>query len=358
MLPEYIKYYDEILSPEKRKIYRTLYKGFRDYAKEIVLECDNTVITTDDIGKIMHFVYDDTPSFYYIKLSLITTRKISNGYLFFPHYIYTPDEIRTFDRELIEGVQLFSKLYIKPGMSDYEKELVIHDYLVTHLVYDHETLADPDGEEKHPEIYTVLGALLRRKAVCWGMAGAVKFICDYLKIKCIVVTGEGLSKKGSGPHAWNIIQLDGVPYQIDITWDLRDKENICCIYENFNLDDSLISVNHRWDLSIYPRCSSIELNYFRLNGYYVKRLDQVKDYVLERLRKGERYLLFKFVAEIDDIQKIKEEIKKAIHESEIYNTVFWTLCSEVTHNFYIEAREKTEEVKAKLFNCSKGAIET
>lgn len=66
------------------------------------------------------------------------------------------------------------------------------------------------------------GKLINKKAVCEGYAAAFKAFMDELNIPCKLVSGEATSNgdfTGGINHAWNRVEVDGVWYQIDVTWD-------------------------------------------------------------------------------------------------------------------------------------------
>lgn len=92
-----------------------------------------------------------------------------------------------------------------------EKIRVVHDYLVDTIDYDLQA-----GEN----IYNVYGALINKKSVCEGYARSFKYIMDDLNIPCIIACGIGKNKSGDAEsHAWNYVQIDGIWYAIDVTWD-------------------------------------------------------------------------------------------------------------------------------------------
>ena len=57
--------------------------------------------------------------------------------------------------------------------------------------------------------------LINRSSVCQGYALITYKMMKEAGIDCRIVTGEG---KGVS-HAWNIVKLDGLWYNIDCTWD-------------------------------------------------------------------------------------------------------------------------------------------
>lgn len=51
--------------------------------------------------------------------------------------------------------------------------------------------------------------------VCEGYARAFKTLCDRERIPCVLVDGLG----NGGPHMWNNVEVGGVWYAVDVTWD-------------------------------------------------------------------------------------------------------------------------------------------
>ena len=185
------------------------------------------------------------------------------------HAPMTEEQIRDFDQRLLQGLKKFRREYIREEMSDFEKEVAIHDYLINTVTYDTESIEDYNLEKKHKEIYNTLGPLLRKKAVCWGIACAFKLICDFCRIKCFVVVGNLRSENDGEGHAWNIVRLQDENYHVDVTWDLRTSDTISFAYDYLNLNDHLIKLDHFWDDIVYPSCNSLEYNYHHRYKLYV-----------------------------------------------------------------------------------------
>ena len=96
--------------------------------------------------------------------------------------------------------------------TDYENIKLVHDYLIESIEYD-QTISMPN-------IYNVYGALVNKKCVCEGYAKAFKYIMDGLNIPCTIVSGLATNSQGTTEnHAWNYVQINGVWYAIDCTWD-------------------------------------------------------------------------------------------------------------------------------------------
>ncbi len=335
MLEEYVKFYYMVLNDKEKEIYMTFYNAFKKREKSIKINANPKVFTIDDIIKIMKYVYNDTPAFYYLDLYCCEYYILPDGYIYKQEYLYTEEQIAKFDAMLESVLITFKNNYIKKGMSDYDKELVIHDYLVRTIKYDKKE-ADEDRVIAD-EAYNVLGALIKREAVCWGIACAFKLLCDYCKVKCFVAIGKSVPSNGDSGHAWNIVRIEDKEYHVDVTWDLKDKKDISFCYDYFNLDDFLIKFDHTWDSKLYPKCCSIEHNYYYRHKLFVKELSDIKDFVKEKLKQKETYIAFKFAGDMPSSEKIDREITKGFLMALAFKS-YACLISEKTHNIYIEIR--------------------
>lgn len=72
--------------------------------------------------------------------------------------------------------------------------------------------------------------------------------------------------KESTLHAWNIVNIDGEPYQLDVTWDIgatcQRKNTIDYTY--FNLTDVMMARDHKADCKL-PECKATKANYYVRN---------------------------------------------------------------------------------------------
>lgn len=128
--------------------------------------------------------------------------------------------------------------YVSDDMSDYEKALAVHDYIILNCEYDEENF---NANMVPGESHSAYGALVKKIAVCDGYAKAYQYIMAVeLGIPCQVVTS---SKMG---HAWSLIQIGGKWYHADLTWDDPVYDCIGRVYHQyFLLSDSEISdVDH------------------------------------------------------------------------------------------------------------------
>ena len=101
-------------------------------------------------------------------------------------------------------------------MSDYEKELAVHDYMIVNCTYDHGALAVISRPSEHSD--DPYGALINGSAICSGYSTAFKLFMDMLGIPCETVYYLD-PKNSSHDHAWNIVEINGAKLYVDVTWD-------------------------------------------------------------------------------------------------------------------------------------------
>lgn len=80
---------------------------------------------------------------------------------------------------------------------------------------------DQQSEEEDKINGTMIGPLLYGTGVCSGDAWALKNVLMCLGIECRYIGAPNVNPKEFG-HAWNQVKLDGIWYNIDLTWD-RDR---------------------------------------------------------------------------------------------------------------------------------------
>lgn len=184
------------------------------------------------------------------------------------------------------------------SMSDYEKELVVHDYIINNTAY-------KDGENKH----NLIGALIDGKAVCQGYALAFQYVMRRAGVQCITVTGEFKNQS----HMWNMIRLDGEFYHIDVTADdpiVNSGENIE-IFDYFNLTDKEIKINHKLNTTEFtpPAATAVKYEFFKTTGQVYSKfsVDAFAKSIAYAYNHGYKYAYMRY--ENDDISKVMSFIK-------------------------------------------------
>ena len=91
---------------------------------------------------------------------------------------------------------------------DIAKEEYICKKIADHVEYGDPSSVIPNSTSELSQ--TIGGSLYRKKAVCKGYTSAMVYFCNAAGIECFTAYSEG--------HAWNIIKLDGIWYESDVTW--------------------------------------------------------------------------------------------------------------------------------------------
>ena len=97
--------------------------------------------------------------------------------------------------------------------TEYEKVKAIYDYIASHVVYDWDNLEDDSYKLKH----TAYAALVNGTSVCQGYATLFYRMCLTAGLDARVITGS--DTPGYSDHAWNIVRIGNLYYNIDVTWD-------------------------------------------------------------------------------------------------------------------------------------------
>ncbi len=157
-------------------------------------------------------------------------------------------------------------LMLDAGMSDYQRELIIHDALVARCDY-------LDGSDHAHNAY---GALVEGKAVCEGYSEAFAWLLRQAGIPCIIVSGTA----GGENHAWNAVSIGGQWYYADATWDdpvSQDPQAEGPIFHAyFNLTRQQMDEDHQAeDTGIaLPEATATTYNYHVYNGLVADRFDE------------------------------------------------------------------------------------
>ena len=98
------------------------------------------------------------------------------------------------------------------GINAVDGDLAKEEYIISKLS-DHAEYGDPaapiPGQDLSYMSQTIASALYYKKTVCAGYAAAMVYFCNAAGIDCIMAV--------SNDHAWNIVKLDGVWYEVDVT---------------------------------------------------------------------------------------------------------------------------------------------
>lgn len=177
--------------------------------------------------------------------------------------------------EIYEAYTEFYDECISEPMSDFDKEIAVHDYIVKNCVY-----GFPETES---DAYDAYGVLVSGKAVCDGYAEAFFLLMTCLGVDCDIVVGIADEEL----HAWNQVELDGEWYNVDLTWNdsIPDMGNLVK-HTYVNVDDSVLALSHTWETEFYHTCESTVYNYYVKTFAAFDDYDSFKTGIIKQISRG------------------------------------------------------------------------
>lgn len=108
----------------------------------------------------------------------------------------------------------YNESLIDPNWNEFEKAMFLYNALVVDMdyAYGYENIQSVGTTERS------LNGILYGKLVCAGFAQVYKEMLDRIGIKNYYQNQKDV-------HAFNIIEVDGKKYGVDVTWDNNDKKN-------------------------------------------------------------------------------------------------------------------------------------
>lgn len=281
-------FYYKSLGSAQKVTYDTVLNGLKAMQQSIPIKSSN------GIAELVENMTYDYPELFYIDKKFNVTSGLRRTDLN-PKYIYNKSQVAAFRRQLESVTNEITEELINEHQSEYDKALVLHDYLKKNIQYDYPALESMSRNGKgFEDSYTVVGALVKQKCVCAGFSLAMKMLCDKIGLECHIVSGIGNSSIYHGSHAWNLVRINGYYHHVDVTWDnqFSDDMNIPN-YGYFGLDDETISKDHTWNRKIYPACPDSPYNYFKINQSLMDSQVQLQKYIYEHMLNEESLIMFK-----------------------------------------------------------------
>lgn len=127
--------------------------------------------------------------------------------------------ISDYQRRVRELQTEIDKLVAKmEGMTEFEKALYVHDYIVLNSEYDYD-LRDylkANGNlsaEIYNEKYSEYSILVNGTGICGSYALAYRAVLNAAGMECLYISSDQMN------HAWNLVKVDGNWYHVDCCWD-------------------------------------------------------------------------------------------------------------------------------------------
>ncbi len=285
------RYYFSRLNDEQKIVYEAVLSGVKQYDSEIHV----MNLSGDEMSGVFNAVLFDNPMLFYVS-GLDRFRSSSGeGCSIEPKYTFP----KQFAIENTAAVNQYLRVFdsIK-NKSDEDKEAYVHDYCLDNFTYD---FAYDFSFTNYS--FSVLGPVLKQKAVCEGIAKFVKLAFDYLGVKSLVVTGTAINPGTDKPvpHGWNIVRINGKTYHLDVTFDMTmmaqgnaPPKNKMKRYDYFNLSDADIKKDHVINGTV-PACTIVGGDYFSVNSLVMNNSGDFENHVAKVLRQGKKNIMVKLL---------------------------------------------------------------
>lgn len=257
-------FYYQQLSDGQQLIYKEILQAVREQAESFYIHTGNT----EEFSMVYEYLLYDRPEIFWCTGGTQITSYTDYAEVR-PAYTCTAEERQLRTAQIEEAVNV-CLAGIPAEAPEYDKIKYIFEYLVNTIDYN---LEAPDNQN-------IYSSLVNRVSVCAGYSRAAQYLLQRLGMECIYAIG---TIPQQGPHAWNIVKCNGQYYHMDTTFGdpvFLQEENggnipldsinygyLCCA-------DSEIYRSHTPEPGIaYPECSSMDLDYYVLNGMYYDGYD-------------------------------------------------------------------------------------
>ncbi len=216
------------------------------------------------------------PEYFYVSnLKAVTAGGYVKRFIF--TFSDTKENLKKMRGELAVAVAKAAYPAQNDKLTDAEKCLLVHDYLVEHCEYDDDFSALSAEQQKLSMAINAYGALVEGKAVCQGYTAAFSLIMKELKILNVSVSSRTMGeKKADGSyagHIWNLVGLKNKQdkynyYHVDVTWDDKDIPGQVK-HDNLLVSDQKLSDNGHFGYSVDSGIASLTLDTYYDLFYWV-----------------------------------------------------------------------------------------
>lgn len=165
------------------------------------------------------------------------------------------------NRRILDAAKNVIASEINNSMSNYEKELAIHDFITGWSKFDYSVFSRSSADGFKSGSDTPYGVLIDKSAMCHGYSSTFQLFMDMLDIECMTIFG--IPGSNGIEHSWNMVKLEGEWYCVDCAWDDPIGGNPCHTYFNVTSDYLRRGSIHQWDESSVPEATGTAYAYGR-----------------------------------------------------------------------------------------------
>ena len=286
------EYWRSRLKTKEQTLYDQLMGEFYKFKENV--QC--SYYSAKSLNKVYVSILNDHPEMYYLPTQLKMTQafsvlgaktelKLSN--------IFSQCQINRYDT-IINSIkqQLSNSISMREDVIQIEKSLCA--YIVKNTTYRINNIFNQNAAT----------VLVEKQGQCSGISKAAKMLFNWFGIDAIVVNGKAKDNKTGKmeSHAWNIVNINGNFYHVDVTFMLGanpNKEHINYAYLNYADDE--IKNTHIWDSSTVPSCTThfdditqqnCSQDYSVSDELTVYSIKQIYDLIVLAIRNGKSNVIF------------------------------------------------------------------
>ena len=238
------KFHCSLLDGRMQEAYEIMLNGIKNRVLTINLGGKYSV---EEVKKIYECILYDNPRIFYVDHEFIVASGVMSQ--FRPKYTHSNRAVKRLDRKIDKYLEQMKKAFEKRNdTTDLAKVRYVHDWCLEKFSCNHKI-----GQVSH----TVIGPIFASKAVCDGISKFVKLALNHLGLNALVVVGASKNPtkcKDELLHAWNIVEINGYCFHLDVAYDLFLTEKINR-YDYYCLADCDIQRDHTID-DIMPACNT------------------------------------------------------------------------------------------------------
>lgn len=226
------------------------------------------------------------------------------------------------DKETLKMASEILDSIIEDGMTDYEKEKAVYEWMTTSLQSDTGLL--PVVRDTEEDCDNPYGVLKYHNAVCVGYATTFRLFMQMMEIPCKVVHNS------ERYHSWDLVQLDGDWYHTDIYSDAG-----CANYAHFNLSDEMMIYQQDWNMDYFPAAEGYKYCYIYQNAMVEEDIYQVPAIMREALDNKTPTISLRYDSSIyednrvDILNTMMYQIQERVDSSSKYSYMYmdWNMYS-------------------------------
>lgn len=276
-------YYYNQLTDEQKYQYVKIDQEIKKLVSDIHFGFVKNAAVKSDVTVVLAAIYNDRPEYYYLpqdyNVKSVKLGPVEYTVLKLNYTVKDKKDREKKDKELNQVIEQMVYEAVDDKMTDYDKELALHDMLLRKVTY----YTYEDIKTIPVEKHTSYEALINGSAVCDGIAKAYQLLLKKAGVESIILTG----KIGEVAHAWNIVKIDDEYYHVDATSDsieIGDKKQP--MHRYFNLSDAELKKTHTIDKDFkIVACEGTKYNYYTYNDFNVKYTENLRSKLVKIINK-------------------------------------------------------------------------